>query len=101
MTGNNDKNKPEAERQYNPGKPNAKRLSVIAAQLTQIVKREDSTRPVTLALAFPELSSQIGLYDTLDVIGYNYKEHLYEADHKRFPSQPILGSKSLSVSYIS
>lgn len=94
MTGNNDKNKPEAERQYNPDRPNAKRLSVVAADLTKIVKSEDTSRPVTLASAFPELSSQIGLFDTLDVIGYNYKEHLYQEDHNRFPNQPILGSEN-------
>lgn len=94
MTGNNDKNKPTAERQYNPNKPNAERLTTIANMLTALVKREDTSRPVTLASAFPELSSQLGLYDSLDVIGYNYKEHLYEDDHKRFPTKPILGSEN-------
>lgn len=94
MTGNNDKEKPAAERQYNPSKPNALRLVHIAKNLTEIVRKEDSSRPVTLASAFPELSAQLGLYDSLDVIGYNYKEHLYEEDHKRFPNQPILGSEN-------
>jgi beta-galactosidase len=94
MTGNNDKDKPAAERQYNPNKPNALRLVSIAKDLTEIVKREDNSRPVTLASAFPELSATLGLYDNLDVIGYNYKEHLYEDDHKRFTKQPILGSEN-------
>lgn len=94
MTGNNDNNKPDAERQYNPSRPNAKRLSTIAANLSKIVRNEDTSRPVTLASAFPELSAQIGLYDSLDVIGYNYKEHLYDEGHKQFPTQPILGSEN-------
>lgn len=94
MTGNNDHNKPTAELQYSPNKPNAERLGVIATRLTSIVKHEDSTRPVILASAFPELSSQIGLFDSLDMIGYNYKEHLYEQDHLRFPELPILGSEN-------
>lgn len=94
MTGNNDANKPAAERMYDPDKPDAGRLVTIARRLEQIVREEDDSRPVTLAAAFPELSAQTGLLDGLDVIGYNYKEHLYEADHKRFPDKPILGSEN-------
>ncbi|MGN6712954.1 glycoside hydrolase family 2 TIM barrel-domain containing protein [Anaerocolumna jejuensis] len=69
MTGNNDKDKPAAERQYNPNKPNAERLSVLAGNLTAIVKQSDTTRPVTAAVAFPELSTRIGYIDALDVAG--------------------------------
>ena len=94
MTGNNDANKPEAERLYDPNKPNMERLSVIAAHLAGIVRQEDESRPVTLAAAFPELSSQIGFFDALDVVGYNYKEHLYEEDHRRFPCKTFLGSEN-------
>jgi len=49
---------------------------------------------VTLAAALPELSSQTGLLDPLDLVGYNYKEHLYEADHERFPHKPFVGSEN-------
>lgn len=94
MTGNNDKDKPAAERQYNPNKPNAERLSVLAGNLTAIVKQSDTTRPVTAAVAFPELSTRIGYIDTLDVAGYNYKEEWYEQDHGRFPDKPFLGSEN-------
>lgn len=94
MTGNNDANKPAAERMYNPDKPNMERLAPIAKELSSIVKSYDSTRPVTLAAAFPELSSRLHYFDALDVVGYNYKEHLYEEDHKRFPELPFLGSEN-------
>lgn len=94
MTGNNDANKPAAERQYDANKPNAERLVTIAAKLERIVREEDDSRPVTLAAAFPELSAETGLLDGLDVIGYNYKEHLYEKDHARFPEKPFLGSEN-------
>ncbi len=94
MTGNNDANKPEAERRYDSNKPNANRLLPIAKQLVDIVREEDNTRPITLAAAFPELSSRIGLFDVLDVVGYNYKEHLYVDDHQRFPTIPLLGSEN-------
>lgn len=94
MTGNNDANKPAAERRYDPNKPDARRLTVIAADLERIVRQEDDSRPVTLAAAFPELSVETGLLDGLDVAGYNYKEHLYEKDHARFPERPLLGSEN-------
>ncbi len=94
MTGNNDANKPEAERRYDRNKPNAERLAVIARELAEIVRSEDTSRPVTLAAAFPELSARIGFLDSLDVVGYNYKEHLYEEDHKSFPDKPFLGSEN-------
>lgn len=94
MTGNNDKDKPSAEREYNPNKPNAERLSVIAANLTRIVKASDTTRPVTAAVAFPELSTFLGYIDSFDVVGYNYKEEWYERDHGRFPEKPFLGSEN-------
>lgn len=94
MTGNNDANKPAAEKLYNPQKPDIERLSVIAAKLASEVRKHDTTRPVTLASAFPELTSTTGYFDALDLVGYNYKEHLYEKDHERFPQLPILGSEN-------
>lgn len=94
MTGNNDANKPAQERQYNPDRPNAERLSVLAKTLSRIVKNHDITRPVTLAAAFPELSAKIGFLDSVDVAGYNYKEQLYEESHAAFPEKPFLGSET-------
>ncbi|MCD8049105.1 MAG: DUF4982 domain-containing protein [Clostridia bacterium] len=93
-TGNNDHNKPQAERMYDPNKPNAERLAVIARKLVGYVKECDTTRPVTAALAFPEISTLTGYFQALDIVGYNYKEHLYENDHKRFPNAVIYGSEN-------
>lgn len=89
MTGNNDANKTAQERIYNPNRPDTCRLTTIANNLIKIVRSIDETRPVTLAAAFPELSSQTGLLNDLDLIGYNYKEHLYEEHHKMFQRYPI------------
>jgi hypothetical protein len=94
MTGNNDASKPAQERQYDPNKPNAERLAVIARELAAIVKMHDPTRPVTSALAFPELSNLTGYAQALDVVGYNYKEHLYAKDHESYPSHVLLGSEN-------
>lgn len=94
MEGNNDANKPAAERIYNPNRPDTRRLTTIAKQLSEIVHKEDRTRPTTLAAAFPELSYQTGLLDSVDVVGYNYKEHLYEDHHRLFPTKPFVGSEN-------
>lgn len=94
MTGNNDANKPENERMYNPGRPNAERLAVLSRHLCNIVKETDTTHPVTLAAAFPELSAKLGFIDPLDVVGFNYKEDLYEEHHQKFPDKPFLGSEN-------
>ncbi|WP_420112833.1 glycoside hydrolase family 2 TIM barrel-domain containing protein [Pseudactinotalea sp.] len=94
MTGNNDAHKPQAERLYDPNRPDMRRLTTIAARLSSIVRGADPTRPVTLAAAFPELSSRTGLLETVDLVGYNYKEHLYAEDHRRFPDAPLLGSEN-------
>lgn len=94
MAGNNDKDKPAEEMRYNPDKPNMQRLATIAQKLTAVVKRHDNTRPVLVASAFPELSGQLGFFDALDIVGYNYKEHLYNEHHAQRPTLPILGSEN-------
>ena len=94
MTGNNDKDKPEEERRYDPNKPDASRLTEIARMLARIVKQHDPTRPVTAALAFPEMGERIGLLDELDVLGYNYKEELYACGHAKRPTKPLLGTEN-------
>ena len=94
MSGNNDANKPIQERLYDPDKPDAQRLTTIARRLVSIVKQHDATRPVTAALAFPELSNLIGYAQALDVVGYNYKEHLYAQDRRTYPGHVIYGSEN-------
>ncbi|MEK4565996.1 glycoside hydrolase family 2 TIM barrel-domain containing protein [Alkalihalobacillus sp. FSL R5-0424] len=94
MTGNNDKDKPVEERRYDPNKPNAERLVSISKRLVAFVKELDTTRPVTAALAYPELSNITGLSDTLDIVGYNYKEHLYEQEHAKNKNRVIYGSEN-------
>jgi beta-galactosidase len=94
MTGNNDANKSAKQRAYDPNRPDARRLATISRRLAGIVRRKDPTRPVTVGAAFPELSRHTGFLEPLDLVGYNYKEHLYPADHAKFPGQPIVGSEN-------
>ncbi len=94
FSGNNDNGKPAREMIYNADKPDMARLSEIARELSLIVQKADDSRPVTLAAAFPELSTKLGFIDSLNVVGYNYKEHLYEESHARFPDKTFLGSEN-------
>jgi hypothetical protein len=94
MTGNNDARKTARQRSYDPNRPDARRLPTLAKLLIDIVKSRDTTRPVTLGAAYPELSTRTGLVGLFDMIGYNYKEHLYPEDHVRFPHLPIIGSEN-------
>ena len=94
VLGNNDANKPLAERLYDNRKPDAGRLAKVAAELTAQVHALDDSRPVTSALSFPELSNRTGYADALDLAGYNYREQFYEADHKAYPGRVILGSEN-------
>lgn len=93
-TGNNDRNKPVGELMYNADKPYIGRLATIAGELAAIVKENDATRPVTAALAMPEISNLIGYAQALDVVGYNYKEELYIEDHRSYPSHILMGSEN-------
>ncbi len=94
VLGNNDAGKPAAERRYDSRKPDASRLPVIARELVGIVHSLDTTRPVTSALSFPELSNRTGLADELDLSGYNYREKFYEEDHEKYPGRVLLGSEN-------
>ena len=94
VLGNNDANKPLAERLYDVRKPDAGRLAEVARELVGIVHELDDTRPALSALSFPELSNLTGFADALDLSGYNYREHFYEEDHAKYPGRVILGSEN-------
>ena len=94
MLGNNDAGKPAAERMYDARKPDASRLARVARELVDIVHELDTTRPVTSAMSFPELSNHTGYADVLDLSGYNYREYFYEEDHRTYPGRVMLGSEN-------
>ncbi|MCD8055483.1 MAG: beta galactosidase jelly roll domain-containing protein [Clostridiales bacterium] len=94
MTGNNDAGKTEDERRYDKNRPDASRLTTIARRLVRWVKECDTTRPVTAALAFPEMSVKTGYMQSLDIAGYNYKEKFYDEHHRTYPNAVIYGSEN-------
>jgi beta-galactosidase len=79
---------------YRPEHPPAENLVRYAKPLIATVKNWDQTRPVTAALANIEMSNAVRLPQLLDVVGYNYQEKFYEADHKKYPERFIFGSEN-------
>ena len=67
----------------------------IPQMLTDICHREDRTRPTTAGNDNPWAASQ-GYAATLDVYGFNYKPHLYQAFRDSHPGQPFYGSETAS-----
>ncbi|QVY66267.1 sugar-binding domain-containing protein [Polaribacter sp. Q13] len=69
-------------------------LVIVANLLSKWVKEEDTTRPVTCGSVRPNISFASGYADAVDVIGFNYRPHNYDAAHEAFPEKPILGSEN-------
>jgi hypothetical protein len=74
--------------------PSANLMPAIARRLIAAVKRFDTTRPVTMALAEINTSNATGVANMLDVVGYNYLEQYYARDHKAYPNRVIYGSEN-------
>lgn len=81
-------------RGYSRNNPSAARLTEIARKLVADVKKMDTTRPVTAALAGVVMSNEVGYPEVLDVVGYNYQEYRYPEDHAKYPSRVIYGSEN-------
>lgn len=68
----------------------------VCKLLADCVHKEDPTRPVTAGISAPieALDNRLVLY--LDVVGLNYKPHLYKEWHEKFPDMMIVGSETES-----
>lgn len=79
---------------YKPDSPDANRLGAIAKRLVAEVKKQDTSRAVTAALAGVVMSNETEYPGALDITGYNYTENRYETDHKKYPNRVIYGSEN-------
>lgn len=68
-----------------------------AKWLQDIFHREDPTRPVTVGMDQVKAVMESGFGALMDVPGLNYRVHLYEEAHERFPQGFILGSETAST----
>jgi beta-galactosidase len=79
---------------YKKDAPDAMRLGDIAKNLVAVVKKYDTSRPVTAGLAGVAMSNETAYPGALDIAGYNYTESRYIDDHKRYPKRVIYGSEN-------
>ncbi|SFC15106.1 beta-galactosidase [Parapedobacter composti] len=70
----------------------------ITRDLVNIVKSEDTTRPVTAALTETEYGKNfIAQAEVLDVLGFNYKYADYPRLPTSFPGRPLYASETTSA----
>jgi beta-galactosidase len=79
---------------YLPDHPSAQKLGELSKQLVAVVKKYDTTRPVTAALAGVVMSNETTYPGNLDWVGYNYQEYRYKDDHATYPERKIYGSEN-------
>lgn len=72
---------------------------VITRELVNIVKRLDTTRPVTAALNFADNSNNLYLSGALDILGVNYNHHQWkDLGARLFPgNKPFILSETVSA----
>ncbi len=68
----------------------------LSQRLTDIIRAEDPTRPVTAGCNKPAAGFN-GFEKTVDLFGYNYKPQLYEKFRQTHPDQPLYGSETAST----
>lgn len=90
----NDPFAPRSKGQLSGSQPDAKNMAKLGKPLVAAIKKLDKTRPVTAALAAVAISDPAGFSSILDVVGYNYQESRYAADHKAHPNRVIFGSEN-------
>jgi beta-galactosidase len=59
------------------------------------VRRLDATRPVTAAMN-GAMMNEHGVFEAVDVMGFNYSDHAYDAFHAKHPRLPMLSSEDTS-----
>lgn len=79
---------------YLPNNPPAERLGAISKRLASVVKKYDTSRPVTAALAGAIMSNETDYPFNLDICGYNYTEDRYVMDHEKYPNRVLYGSEN-------
>jgi len=70
---------------------------VLTKELTKIVKNLDSTRPVTAACNGPEPENPLIKANVLDLIGFNYHQHLFEDFPKTYPNKKFIATETTSA----
>ncbi|MCU7552104.1 DUF4982 domain-containing protein [Chitinophagaceae bacterium LB-8] len=84
----------EVREQYN--KENALKVTKM---LMEASRKHDTTRPITAACNEILNVNSFGMGDLLDIVGYNYQEAYYKADHDKYPNRVIFGTETVIYPY--
>ena len=68
----------------------------MVRRMSAVVKRLDTTRPITAAMS-GGISSPINVAQAVDVVGFNYQQGAYDGFHKSHPNQPLTSSEDTSA----
>ena len=73
------------------------------SQILQLIKNEaikyDTTRPFTAGCNEMPAANKNGFTPLLNIVGYNYRESMYESDHVQYPERVIFGSETVIYPY--
>ncbi len=84
----------EVREQYN--KENALKITQMLIDVAQV---HDNTRPFTAGCNEIVNVNAFGMGELLGLVGYNYQEAFYKADHEKYPDRVIYGSETVMYPY--
>ncbi len=67
----------------------------MVRKMSAVVKRLDTTRPVTAAMSGGH-QTPLNVSHAVDVVGFNYNQNVYDGFHTRYPEKPVLSSEDTS-----
>ncbi len=67
-----------------------------AQKLANWTKEMDTTRPVIANCILPSASYESGYTDALDIVGFSYRQVVYDRCHKHYPDKPIMGTENVA-----
>ena len=71
--------------------------SILTRNLCAIIRRYDTTRPITAGCNEPDPKNHLFKSGALDIIGFNYHHQWVKDVPKNFPGQPFILSESVSA----
>ncbi|MBO4826414.1 MAG: DUF4982 domain-containing protein [Prevotella sp.] len=71
--------------------------SLLTRHLAEIVKKHDTTRPITAGCNEPSPNNHLFKSGAIDIIGFNYHHEWIKDVPKNFPGKPFIMSESVSA----
>ncbi len=70
-------------------------MGKTAQKLADWTRELDTTRPIIANCILPSASYESGYTDALDIVGFSYRQIMYEKCHKHYPDKPIMGAENV------